>query len=128
MMNTTTKNTFLKGTAKKLETGVYNARLTSYNVHEREDGRVAVMMNFVIPEENRRIFKYQMVDSFDGMVREPVEEFLTHNGIIEEGLDNEELLEAMKENVVPIYYKDKPEDKEYKYEFYFNRRQRNYIL
>ena len=113
---------FLKNTKKTMETGTYNARLINYTVVEREDGREAVMMNFIVPEENRRIFKYQMVDSFDGMVREPVEEFLTHNGIIEEGLDNEEFLETMRKNEIPIYYKAKPEDKQYKYEFYFNNR------
>lgn len=125
MMNTTTtKSAFLKSTKKVMETGVYNARLVSYNVVERDDGREAVMMNFVVPSENRRLFKYQITDSFDGMLREPVEEFLAHNGIIEEDtLDNEEFLEVMKANEVPIYYKATPENKEYKYEFYFNRRQ-----
>ena len=114
-------NDFLNTKTEEMTDGVYNVKLISFNIKEREDGRMALLMNFTVIGHDSTLFRYQMVDSFGKMIAKPVEEFLKHNGYeLKEGT-NSEILELMREVPVPIYYKRT--DDAYEYTFSFNRRQ-----
>ncbi len=98
---------------------VYQVKLLSFTMQEREDGRTALLMNFKVQDKDVTLFRYQMTENFNSMVAQPVKEFLAHNGFDVDNVDNATILDLMKENAIPVYYKEQENGR---YNIYFNRR------
>lgn len=127
MMNTAVReqmNAFLNTKVEERleDRQVYNVKLLSYTMQQREDGRFALLMNFTVEDHDVTLFRYQMLDKFNSMVAQPIKEYLGHNGFDVEEADNAQILDLMRENYLPVYYKEDEKDPT-RHNIYFNRRQ-----
>jgi len=98
-----------------LQDGIYQAKLNRYDVRQREDGRIAIMLWLDVKGHSKDLFKYQLMDSFNMFIGRNMKLYFKKQG--HNPQTKRDILDLMQDNWFNIEYKNQDDEFEYQIKF-----------